>query len=75
VDFNYQHINAQKQIGHILDSKNHGRLGRSSMESWICFAFAAMMMIRSSSVRGQHDHQQISGYVSLISPLTTAVYL
>jgi hypothetical protein len=29
------------------------------MESWICFAFAAMMMIRSSSVRGQHDHQDI----------------
>ena len=30
------------------------------MESWICFAFAAMMMIRSLSVRGQHDHQDIS---------------
>ena len=52
-NFNHQQINSQKQIGHILDSKTHGRQRRNSMESWICFAFSVIMMIRRLSVRGQ----------------------
>jgi len=36
------------------------------MESWICFAFVAMMMIRSVSVRGQHDLQDISVVIARV---------